>query len=228
MSDKKVRVKVKRKKINFKRIIIFLLILSLIFITISYIINIPIKNIYIKGNNILSDKEIITIANIESYPPTAKINKSNIKKKLEKNDYIKSASVELNILGKIYITVEEERPLFIYNDELVLSSGEKVENIYQINYVPIFKGDIESSYDKIITSFNKVSKESLQKISEIEYKPNDLDKERFLLTMTDANYVYINLSKIEKINKYNSISVELNGKKGIIYLDSGDYVEIKD
>ena len=164
-----------------------------------------IKNIYIKGNNILSDKEIITISNIESYPPIAKINKSNIKKQLEKNDYIKSAHIELNILGKIYITIEEERPLFIYNDELVLSSGKKVENNYQINYVPIIKGDIDTFYDKIITSFNKVNKESLQKISEIEYKPNDLDKERFLLTMTDANYVYINLSKIEKyLNEKNN------------------------
>ena len=46
--------------------------------------------------------------------------------------------------------------------------------------------------------------------------------------MVDGNYVHITLSKIEKINKYNSIVNELEGKKGIIYLDSGDYVEIKD
>ena len=45
--------------------------------------------------------------------------------------------------------------------------------------------------------------------------------------MTDSKYVYITLSKIEKINKYNSIVQELENKKGIIYLDSGDYVEIK-
>ena len=45
--------------------------------------------------------------------------------------------------------------------------------------------------------------------------------------MVDKNYVYITLDKIEKINKYNSIIQELEGKKGIIYLDSGDYVEIK-
>ena len=45
--------------------------------------------------------------------------------------------------------------------------------------------------------------------------------------MTDSNYVYITLSKIDKINKYNSIVQELDNQKGIIYLDSGDYVEIK-
>ena len=60
-----------------------------------------------------------------------------------------------------------------------------------------------------------------------KYVPNEVDKERFILYMVDSNYVYITLSKIEKINKYNSIVKELEGKKGIIYLDSGDYVEIK-
>ena len=45
--------------------------------------------------------------------------------------------------------------------------------------------------------------------------------------MNDGNLVYITLNKIEKINKYNSIYSSLEGKKGIVYLDSGDYVEIK-
>ena len=46
--------------------------------------------------------------------------------------------------------------------------------------------------------------------------------------MVDSNYVYITLSKIDKLNKYNLIVNELDNKKGIIYLDSGDYLEIKD
>lgn len=46
--------------------------------------------------------------------------------------------------------------------------------------------------------------------------------------MVDSNYVYITLSKIDKINKYNAIVQQMENKIGIIYLDSGDYVEIKD
>ena len=46
--------------------------------------------------------------------------------------------------------------------------------------------------------------------------------------MIDDNYVYVTLNKITKIKKYNSIINELDNKKGIIYLDSGDYIEIKD
>ena len=46
--------------------------------------------------------------------------------------------------------------------------------------------------------------------------------------MNDGNYIYITLTKIKRLNKYNEIKEEMNGKKGIIYLDSGNYVEVKD
>ena len=45
--------------------------------------------------------------------------------------------------------------------------------------------------------------------------------------MDDGNEVYITLTKIEKINKYNEIVEKMDGSHGIIYLDSGDYIEIK-
>ena len=81
---------------------------------------------------------------------------------------------------------------------------------------------------KFTSKFSYVNKEVLQKISEIEYTPNDVDDERFKLMMNDGNIVYITLTKVKKINKYNSIYSSMNGKKGIIYLDSGDYIEIKE
>mgnify|MGYP004514236823 FL=1 len=115
----------------------------------------------------------------------------------------------------------------IYKDKLVLSSLDQVDNTYNIDYVPYIINDIDEIYSSFVKSFNEVNEDTLVKISHIEYVPNEVDKERFLLYMVDSNYVYITLSKIEKINKYNSIIKELDNKKGIIYLDSGDYVEIK-
>ena len=41
--------------------------------------------------------------------------------------------------------------------------------------------------------------------------------------MSDKNKVYITLTKIEKMNKYNKIKDALEGNSGIIYLDSGNY-----
>jgi len=74
---------------------------------------------------------------------------------------------------------------------------------------------------------SKLNKNIRRQISEVEYSKTEVDEERFLLYMTDSNYVYITLTKIDKLNKYNSIVEEMDNKKGIIYLDSGDYVEIK-
>ena len=216
----------KKKKIKHK-IIIILLIFIIILCALIYISKKPLSNIYIIGNNILSDKEIISIAKIDTYPPYINTYFMNIKDNLLKNSYIKNVTIERKLFGKIYLTITEYKPISIYEDKLVLSSKEKVANNYNIDYVPYVINNIDNIYDKYVEKFSLIDNSILQKISHIEYKPNEVDKERFLLYMVDANYVYVTLSKIEKINKYNHIVSELENKKGIIYLDSGDYVEIK-
>ena len=228
MSAKKVKVKVKKKKIKTKNIFVTLLISLLLVLIGIDIARLPVKNIYITGNNILNDKTIITLADITDYPPYLNTYFSNIKNKLLENEYIKNVSIKRTLSRKIYIDIEEYKPICIYKDKLILSSTKSVDNEYNINDVPYVINDIDKIYDDFIKKFTKVEKDILLKISHIEYVPNKLDEERFLLYMTDANYVYITLSKIDKINKYNSIVQKLENQKGIIYLDSGDYVEIKD
>ena len=217
----------KKKKIKRKMVLIVILIFVLIIGSLIYISEKPLSNIYITGNKIVSDKEIISLAELEDYPPYINTYFINIKENLLKNSYIKDVTIERKLFGKIYLNITEYKPLCIYNDSLILSSKAKVTNDYHIDYVPYVINDMDSVYDKFVESFSLVDDSSLLKISHIEYKPNDVDKERFLLYMVDANYVYITLSKIEKINKYNHIVSELEDKKGIIYLDLGDYVEIK-
>ena len=46
--------------------------------------------------------------------------------------------------------------------------------------------------------------------------------------MNDNNLVYININKMNNLNKYVDIVKKLNNKKGILYLDSGNYFEIKE
>lgn len=217
----------KKRKLKYKMIFIVILVFIIILSSLIYISEKPLSNIYITGNHILSDKEIIKIAELEDYPPYINTYFMNIKENLLQNSYIKDVEIERKLYGKIYINITEYKPLCIYNDKLVLSSTEKVANNYNIDYVPYVINDMDNVYDKFVEKFTLVDDSTLLKISHIEYKPNDVDKERFLLYMIDANYVYITLSRIEKINKYNHIVSELENKKGIIYLDSGDYVEIK-
>lgn len=217
----------KKQLIKSKRIILSTILLIFIISILAILLHMNIKNIYIIGNNIISDKEIIEASGLSNYPPLINTYFINIKNKIEKNDYIKNVEIDRQLIGKIYLYIEEYSPIAIYKDNLILSSSKKVNNQYNINYVPYIVNDIDSIYERFVEKFNLVDKNVLYKISHIEYSPLDVDTERFILYMIDDNYVHITLSKIEKLNKYNSVVAELEGKKGIIYLDSGDYVEIK-
>lgn len=224
----KVKVKVKKRKLKLKRVIFCLLFLGLLGFIFSLVWNMPILNIYIIGNDIVSDKEIIDMAGISDYPSFIRTSDKDIIRGLENNDFIDKVEVEKKLFGKLYIYITEYRVISLYNNKLLLSSGKIVDNIYDLYDMPILISDISSVKDKYVKAFSKVDDEILLKISEIEYAPNEVDKERFILYMNDENLVYITLGKIIKINKYNSIYSELDGKKGIIYLDSGDYVEVKE
>ncbi len=228
MAKKKVRVKVTKKKLNLKRVIITIFLLIAIFFIIKFLINRPITNIYITGSNYISDKEIINLLELEENPSFIKSFFTDYNDLAVSNKYIDKITIKHKIWGRIYIKIKEKKPLFIYEDKVVLSDGEKTTNKYNITNLPYIKNNIDKIYDKLTNKYLLIEDEVSHKISEIEYVPNNIDKERFLLTMTDENYVYITLSKIEKINKYNTIVSELQNKKGIIYLDSGDYIEIRD
>jgi cell division protein FtsQ len=91
-----------------------------------------------------------------------------------------------------------------------------------INYVP---EDIE---EKFIKNLSKVDSNIINMISEIEYSKSNFDNDRFLLYMNDGNEVYITTSKLNVLNKYVTIVTKLDGKKGILYLDNGNYFEIKE
>ena len=121
----------------------------------------------------------------------------------------------------------EYKKIAIYKDKILLEDGSLQDNTYDVNYLPIIINDISNVYDYFVSSFTKVDDNILTKISQINYDPNEVDKERFLLYMNDGNSVYITLSKITKLNKYDSIVSQMENRNGIIYLDSGDYIELK-
>lgn len=225
---KKIKVKVKKRKLKIKKILVTILLLTIIILSYLYLKRLPIRNIYIIGNNILSDREIIKMSEIDNYPSFIDTSSRDIKTKLLRNNYIKEVKIIKKFWGKVYIYITENKILALYNNRLLLESGEEVENIYNITTMPFLTNDITSIKERFVSKFSLVDNDILLKISEISYVPNEVDKERFALKMNDGNLVYVTLTKINKINKYNSIYSGLDGKKGIIYLDSGDYVEVKE
>lgn len=222
--------KKKKRVLKIKNILIFLMILVLIGYSIYYILNMPIKNIYISGNNIISDEEVLKNTGLENYPSFILTLSSNIKDNILKNNYIKEVKITKKIGNIVEIDIEEYIPLALkeQTNEIIISSGDILSNTYNITDAPILINEIDTKiYEEYINKFSQVDNDVIRQISQIEYSPVTVDDERFLLYMDDGNLVYITLTKIKKLNKYNSIKAKMEGKKGIIYLDSGDYVELK-
>ena len=191
----------------------------------------PIKNIYIKGNNIIPDSEIITLAKLNDKSSFILTNNYTINKNLKKKVYIKRATIKKKFWGKLYINIEEYKIICSTNeDKIILANGKTLDNTYIITDIPRLINNIEDKeiQEKFINKFDKINSNILRQISQIEYSPVDVDNERFLLYMDNGNLVYVTLTRIERLNKYNEIVESMNGNYGIIYLDSGNYIELKD
>ena len=221
-----------KKKTHLKIIpvLIFLLLIVAIFFIYNLISSLPVKNIYITGNTYLTDQEIIELAKLENYPSFIKTTSATIKKNIEKNKLIKHAKITKKFFGIVEITVEENNILFRkYDDDtkVILDNGsEVVDDKYSysvpklLNYVP------DTKYKSFMKGMNQVTENIKIQISEITYLPNEQDKDRFLLYMNDGNYVYLTLTKFKQINYYEDVLGKLKGKKGILYLDSGNHFQI--
>lgn len=231
MKKKKKRKKIKNKrkkhlKIRYDRIFLCLLILFLIVYVIWFILNKPITNIMVTGNEVLSDQVIIDAAGLRNYPSTLNFSTMAISKKIEKEELIKDAKVTRVGLRKIKIKVTENKPIFYdnYNSKTVLEDGDKVSKKYDvpilINYTP------SKTYKELVLALNEVNEDVLMRISTIKYDPNEVDAGRFLVSMNDGNYVYLSINKFTHINNYIKIMKKFQNKKGILYLDSGEYFKV--
>lgn len=222
---------VKKRKIRVLHFIIFVLILILLGLFIYIMVNSKTKNILIKNNHYLSDEEIITLAKIEDYPPFYLTTSHDIKKRLKKNPFIKEVSVKKRFYHVLTLDISENKPLFFYeaDKKVVLESEEEVEiesreplRIPRVmNYIP------NTKYKSLVKNIKKIDEDILGKISEMTYVPNEYDKDRFLLYMDDDNSVYLTLTKFKMINYYNKVLQQLEGKKGVLYLDNGNHFQIR-
>ncbi len=228
MAKKKKKRKVRLK---IKNILIFLSIILIFLAVIYYVLQMPIKNIYISGNKILDDETVIELAKLSNYPSFLLTSTSEIKRNLSKSDYINNIKISKKLGNVIDIKVEEYKALALTNNgqRVILSSGKIIENKDNITDVPVLNNNISDKvFNYFIKKFSGVNDNILRQISQLEYSPVSVDDKRFLLYMDDGNMIYITLTKIDKLNKYNAIKDKMDNQTGLIYLDSGDYVELKD
>ena len=218
-----------RRKFNFGKFILFILIIFIIYFGMKYLFSIKIKNIIIVNNNYYSDEEIIEKAGIENYPEFITLSRKKIKNKLSTLDLIEDVEIKKEFGFILRITIKEKKILYHIrsNNEYRVSDNKNysLDNVTGvptlINYVP------EEVEKKLVNKFKDIDSNIINMISEIEYNKTSYDSERFLLYMNDGNEVYITVTRTNLLNKYVEIVTKLDNKKGILYLDSGNYFEIK-
>lgn len=226
-----MKKKIKKKtKIKIIPILILLLLLVIVFFLVSFFMKVKIKNIYVYGNHNISEQQIIELANLENYPSFIGTSTSAIKKKIKNNSYIKDVVVKKSLIATIKIYITEYDFLFIKENEnkVVVDFNKELDNIDGLKGVPTLVNYVpDTVYEEFVEEMKKIKLDTKNKISQIEYTPNDYDTKRFLLYMNDGNLVYLTISRFELINKYDEIYPTLGGSKGILYLDSGNHFEIK-
>ena len=222
-------MKKRKKRIKIKGLIKLILFLALVGGILYFLYNLcdtSIKNIYISGNNYLLDQDIIELANLDNYPDFYTTSSNSIEKRIKKNPFIKDVKVKKRLFQKLNIEIEEKRALFIYDDNIYFDDKSSSNNDLSINLPILINYTPDVKFDSLIKKMTKIDFEVLEKVSEIKYDPNEYDEDRFLLYMNDSNLVYLTLTKFDYLNKYNDAVTKLEGKKGILYLDSGNYFEI--
>ena len=221
---------VKKKRIKILPFIIFIVLVALIVFVINVFLDAKIKNIIIKGNDIVTDQQIIDLAEIGDYPSFYKTTKRDLISKIEKSPFIKEVTINREFYHIFIINVTEYQVLVKKESDgkLILENGEEVTTDQEISYnVPKLTNEVpEDKYEDFLEAMLEINEETKQQISEITYLPNDYDKDRFLLYMDDGNSVYLTLTKFEQINYYNEILPQLDGRKGYLYLDSGNHFQI--
>ena len=224
---------VKKRKIKLFNLLIFLLILMGIVLCVLLIIKMPIRNILIKNTDYLNDDYILELAEIKDYPSFVMTNSYKVKKKIMKSPYVYNCTVKKKLFNVFEITIEEEKAIFFNKNDnkYVFSSGNTIDSDsinedFRVprlnNYVP------DKKYKSFIEGMKKIKVDILGKMSDIEYVPNDFDKDRFIVYMDDGNMVYLTLTKFKQINYYNDVVSQLEGRHGILYLDSGNHFEIRE
>ena len=217
--------KKRKRKLKLSRVFLALFFLFLVVFIVISLTKIKVNGFSISGNTYYTDNEILDMTGLSKYPSFLLTNSYNVSSKVKDNKLIKRITIKKTLYGRFNVTVTENKILFYdsVNNKSVTADGSLVSYYYE--YSPVLVNEVNNKkvYNKLIEKMIKVNDDILNNISEIKYEPNDIDKERFLLSMNDGNYVYVTMSKFSSINKYLDIVKTLDSKNGIIYLDYGNY-----
>ena len=222
---------IKKTKLKIFPFLLILLILGGIAFAIYFYIQSPIENILIKNTNYLNDDYILELAGVKDYSGSLWFRIGKMEEQLLSSPYIEKVNITKRFYRTLVIEVTENQPLFINytNQTVVFENNDAIPVDEEIDYfrIPRLMNYVpDEKYQSFIKGMANIQEDVLGKISDIEYQPNDYDKDRFLLYMDDGNMVYLTLTKFKMINYYNDVLSQLEDRKGILYLDNGNHFQI--
>ena len=165
---------------------------------------------------------------LENYPSFISINPHKLENELERDPLIESAKVSYGWNFTIKIKIEENSPVFVIksNNNVVLKDGTQVDYDESFGTLPMLLNNTPNeSLVLLANNLAEVDRGILYMISEITYTPYNstntiLDNNRFILSMSDSNQVYINAKTCTWLNSYlDVIAAERLTKPGTFYFD---------
>lgn len=227
-----MNTKVKRRKINVARILVFILFVYLIVCLVMHVLKYPVKHYNITGNSYLSDVDVLRSANLTDYPPFFSIGLKSTSDKLKSNPFIIDAKVSYGFNLTLNIDIKENKPVLLIKstNQILLSDGTKIDNDESITGIPMLLNNTPDEILKnLASSLSNVDDGILYMISEIEYNPSYnsnkqvIDPNRFLLSMSDKNLVFITAKKATLLNKYlDIVATDVITGNGTLYLDGDE------
>lgn len=224
-----MKKKMKRKlKIKWGHLFLFFLVVICLFFLGKGILKYPVQNIYITGNTILKDQEVITLASLSNYPSFLKTTNKSIKERLLENPFVDKVQVKKKLLGQIYLNIEESRAIIIDLEKNVVLSNLKVVSNERGLLAPSLINEVEKEkLEKLVLKLSKLDNTIFELISEIEYVPKEKDENRFAFYMRDGNLVYITLENFSRMNHYLIAFQKVKCQRGIFNFDAGNHFNIK-
>jgi len=234
IEDRIPKLKERRKKKANRRLIIYLsLIFALILIIIYFQSPLSdIKKIDIKGNELLSDEEVIEQSGINVGDNIWGSSPKKIRNALIQNHVIYQAEVNRKLPRTIEITLEEFNLLgYIVEDDKqypVLNNGERLAHQQSTGDAPLFVNFTDrDQLDRALEEFEELPKYLFNLISEVHWDPTENNQHKIIVYMNDGYMVSGTIRDFaNKMKVYPSIVSQLDSdQKGIVHIGAGAYFE---
>lgn len=236
--NSKVNKKVlhKRKVLKFFMLIVIIIIASIILLSSSLF---DLKNIYVEGNEKISDEAIISLSGLNLYENIFKLNKNSVIDKIKENAYIENAEISRKLPSTIEISIKERKVnymleyansyAYINNQGYILEiTNEKLDLPILIGYdtdlsttTPGNRMDIEDlkKMDTVIRIYETAKS---NEIGNLITKINISDSKDYILIL-DTEGKTVHLGECADLNTrilyLKSILEKTKGKNGEIFLN---------